>query len=1006
MIPASAYIHGRLGDLDIIVAGWRYLQRTMNDEDRRGFEQMIRTPGFCIKKFEEMYLLKKLNPFAKNKQAEPITFVHNECPSGSCKNLEEIIQLKERMNAFMTSWEKIGKTIANNPFTSQPEDMSGLRASWKKFEQTRASYPYTAPSSSINAEILQKEDELEQRTEEQLVNMEDKKVIDPAPQDTQIVARTEKKDDHVKSSYKKQPEKEHKPVEAVQIVIKTDEAHKYNQGAVSVAATVSNNLDETGDKRNVDEATTSQNVPRHLECVTEMVESLARNMETLPVVCDEEASSQASPMRENSPVRVDMARSSGTPDSGMISDVSEFKSTTADEKGREKKIVDMEKKTGRDGRRYRQQKKKEAELLAMEHMKLEEQNEDAAEQDSAKSIGDQANEQGGVVALTGKEKRRLKDKLRKEKKAQEQEMMANSVPVPTPAEPVQLVGDIQEQTELAVETVKEPETAVEIPTVETAVENPTRETAVENLSAETAVESPAAETAVGNSIVETAAEIPTVETAIESPSAEIAVKSPTRETAVESPTTKNSLVNLSTETAAEGSTAETAVGNPIVETAVEIPTVETAVKNPTRETAVENLSTDTAVEGPTAETAVGNPIVETAVEIPIFGALEEDPQIVFTTIEPALMTEGAPPPPPKDAVTFEPVLDDDADQDEDDAPKMSHGQRKRAKKRAAKGLYVVNGKEGTPPPPPHSVELLPEMRIGDVEPNREINLDQIIEERKQLDCGQAPKQKNYYVAGNLSKNILDNGKWLAYVIDDNNPDGTPRVGEVSNEQVAQTIKHLERKKKEKDGGVLSDDDLPESIEDEEFVGCSSDFLTSSSTLPELDADFVRKTFAELEVKGEDAGEALCIKEQVDVEKLSMEAPDVDDLQVFMNNNETDVAKIPFHTDFAKKTAPIFIANNAFIEFCKQYSNSKYDSARITTLVRKYIDTRIVFHFERFKKLADRESRRISKCWTHIHESSSYALMVMLFINSPTTSVGFNDIETVLFPHTSEDYHAR
>lgn len=49
-----------------ITAGWHFLQRTMNNEDRRGFEKMISMPGFCVKKFEETYLLKRVNPFAQS----------------------------------------------------------------------------------------------------------------------------------------------------------------------------------------------------------------------------------------------------------------------------------------------------------------------------------------------------------------------------------------------------------------------------------------------------------------------------------------------------------------------------------------------------------------------------------------------------------------------------------------------------------------------------------------------------------------------------------------------------------------------------------------------------------------------------------------------------------------------------------------------------------------------------------------------------------------------------
>lgn len=93
---------------------------------------------------------------------------------------------------------------------------------------------------------------------------------------------------------------------------------------------------------------------------------------------------------------------------------------------------------------------------------------------------------------------------------------------------------------------------------------------------------------------------------------------------------------------------------------------------------------------------------------------------------------------------------------------------------------------------------------------------------------------------------------MAYVIDDKNSDGVPRVGEVSTEEVQETIKLLDSKISH---NAIQDNSCSE---DFEFGSSSStNFVTGSSRslLPELDADFVRKTLADYEENAtEDAAE--------------------------------------------------------------------------------------------------------------------------------------------------------
>uniref|UniRef100_A0A1I7TJ72 Bromo domain-containing protein n=1 Tax=Caenorhabditis tropicalis TaxID=1561998 RepID=A0A1I7TJ72_9PELO len=285
---------------------------------------------------------------------------------------------------------------------------------------------------------------------------------------------------------------------------------------------------------------------------------------------------------------------------------------------------------------------------------------------------------------------------------------------------------------------------------------------------------------------------------------------------------------------------------------------------------------------------------------------------------------------------------------------LSKRQLKKAAKRANKGVYVVNEKGS------HSVELLPgEYKIMQLDRNRKIeeiplevlpgkrtNIDEVLENRqKPSSSNDDDSNKALYQLFNddASQKVFNSGKWLAYVIDDSYVDDFNSA--MTNDDATHFVKQL---------------------------------------LPELDADYVRNILKQKE-KEERAEEA--VSEPVDSE---------DDLQNYLNAE--DGKEIDFSTKFASQTASLFVGNAEFKEFCQKYSSSKYNPKIIYTLIKKYIDTRIVFHFERYKKLADRDAYRIAKSWTHINDNSKYALMVMLFINNPTTKIGFEELEAVLFPN--------
>lgn len=182
------------------------------------------------------------------------------------------------------------------------------------------------------------------------------------------------------------------------------------------------------------ENVSAEEKPAPLKCVTEKTETnfevrnwsqtmltrLHVQNESESTTRESVTSSLPSPVRDISPLQT--SRPLGTPDSGMISDMTEVKNAAVETAKPSKEHVDPEKLTGRDGRRYRQKLKKEAELAALNSFHMVEQNEQSpnVQTGRTRTESESSTKKGEP---TGKEKRRLKDKLRKEKRMQEKDTL-------------------------------------------------------------------------------------------------------------------------------------------------------------------------------------------------------------------------------------------------------------------------------------------------------------------------------------------------------------------------------------------------------------------------------------------------------------------------------------------------------------------------------------------------------------------------------------------------------
>lgn len=932
---------------------------------------MIEQPGFCVKKFEETYLLKRVNPFAKNEEQRHISFSHLDCECGKAQNARDITAMKNQMSQFLEKWEDMMyQWQSDQPESYASEDYyegDDLRQDTSASMEEKEEPPVVCKPADVQKNVeIQKSNDVRNNGEiQKLADVQkpaaatnqakprmdevEKQSHKPgsaiAEQCLWNVAHVSGKPTHSNSDVKLPAKNKDTPstsstktqsvatssstVEQRAEIAKTKKKAAKNEKVPNVNQLEAENNKNTStaktekavpvekkneaggsvttkdlqvvvsdkqitDKDHVASANTQKTAAEPEEVKTSTAPLLPVTLaqeEPISVACTEETASLPSPLTQDgiSPAITDNSRTAGTPDSGMISDVSEFKNMESEKNEVEDvKEKDPAKMTGRDGRRYR--KKLEAERLAAEQSKLEEENEKAAEEDSTRASTESEPTESEAAVMTGKEKRRLKDKQRKEKKEQEKQEEAKKK-----EQEEQELAKKKEQEEKELAKKKEQEEQEETKKKE---EEKEKEAAEQDEPEETPEDSEATE-----------------------PSA------PPEPSAPAEPTESGIGGNSPTDNAPSTSDGDEAPSGPALG------------------------AVDLAQEGISEAASIDSnaPNLESYSEVAEEG------------------TEEAP-------------------------KKMSKSQKKRAYKRANKGVYVVNenGKG-------HSVELLPgEYKIVKLDQSPRKNEDNASESGDgQVDVkmlGGSSKLQNFYVAGNLSKDILDNGKWLAYVIDEKNADGTPRIGEVDTEEVEKTIRLLDSQL------TYAEQRKPTYVEDFDYNTLMTDKQAEefvNQIAPELDADHIRRVLENSDQSGAvdtGAGESLCPIEAMMDDYLPDLTPD--DLETYLTCGADDVV---FRTEFARKTASLFVGNDKFKEFCLKYAKSKFNPNTIHALIKKYIDARIVYLYERFKKLADYDARRLSARWAQVSENSPYALMVMFFIHSKDSGVDLTAVEKALFP---------
>ncbi|PIC18711.1 hypothetical protein B9Z55_024509 [Caenorhabditis nigoni] len=907
VISTGPFITGRIGELDLIRAGWIFMHRTMSVEDTQRFEQMINTPAFCVKKFEEMFLLRRINPFAPTEEQRIMMFSHADCACKNAQDAREISEMKNQLEEFLAKWETVFKQL---PFAS-PEallEIGDLKQQtteqlnkMENVESTKESKPEVDDTKEEGTKA-NKIEETDQKTVE--TTEENVKEVTAAKENNVWEKRIKEKDakiNQVKSNETKTEEIEEKtnePVVPKSASLPPKKVEKVTHHGNAVAEQCVWNVahvsgkpthpkpqqeqQQSQPKRVCEVFTPSKPPPKIVkpvitqvivsqqpkqapEATNAIVESPILDKQITVACAEQKIDTPMTVCTDISPAITEHSRSAGTPDSGMISDISEVKTTELEVDNAEKEAP-VKQLVGRDARRYRQ-KLREAEKAALADVVKEESSEDVAQNGSQKENVQSEIVESENTAPTGKERRRLKDKMRKEKKELEKliEKLEESKEVATAADVVNLF--FAETTATSTETPK---------TIETTESTP--ETTV------TSVPEP-----------------------------------PKKKKTKKSKKVKES-ADADDKASQEGS--ESRVDK--IDVVPEDPDVNKSKKS-------------------TRNFAVG-----------------DEKEIVEASAD-------------------------------DQVQKLSKSQKRKVNKKLSQGTYVVNNGD-------HSIELLPgEYKIVQLDQDRNIqeiditgekedSVDQKADEKKQVDKPKKKKLQNFYVAGNLSKEILDNGKWLAYVIDEKKPGSIPKFGEVSTEEVAETIKLLDSQM------AVKNATQPDGYVDDLDYNCTKNSRHVTTTIkqimPEMDANFVRENFAKLIENVEPGCYAGPTQEEFDTQ------PDTSDLQLLIESNPDG---FKFHTEFARRTSSLFVGNQEFRDFCVKYSNSKYGGNVISSLIKKYIDTRIVYHYERFKKLADREAHRVAKCWTRVTDNTSYALMVMLFINNPTSNVGFDDIERVLFP---------
>ncbi|EFO82812.1 hypothetical protein CRE_00638 [Caenorhabditis remanei] len=835
VIQAGPFINARVGELDIIRSGWRHLQRAMHDEDRVSFEQMINTPAFCVKKFEEMFLLKRINPYAQTEELRIMTFDHSECNCKKTRDGQDISVMKNQLSDFLKKWDNLYEKLKSVRLPS------GTVLQMDDLHQTVSLLMYIMTHTHFKFQTTEELEKLviEERPTEKIV---DTKTVSNLPtvqtedhekhpkqthhinavaeQCLWNVAHISAKPTHPENTFKEDHVPSNK-TEFEPVVVEKDPYVKQSEGKTEV--------------EHFDTESTIKLEPGNISIVTKAVE--------------EKTDISIASSDILSPAITDNGRSAGTPDSGMVSDISEIKLTDA-EMGviALPKQKDPAKLTGRDGRRYRQ-KLREAEQAAGALTTQEETPEEDAVGETTKRDSFVSESTGSEQAtISGKEKRRLKDKLRKEKKEQERLLALNKAEE-SKAEPIPADGAI--------------------------------------------------------------ADVNSVD-----------------------PNNAQNDSKLATKPAE----------------AVE----QKLVQEPP---AVEESTADSSMEAAEILSNFANTVVDTSATEPkeIEGPIENKTE------------------------------------DETQVKNISKRQKRKAQKKAAKGEYVVNDNHS------HSVELLPgEYKLMQVDhqryiqelnfgggTSREIDIDQKVEEKKRENesKGRKRKMQNLYVPNDISQNILDKGKWLAYVVDDKNPNGVPKCGEVSSEEMKETMKILNQKMTLTNVPVLPDG----YIDDVNYLcpNNSKHFTTTiNQLLPELNADIIRSNFYD-EVDSSFIFGPAPESDQAD--------PSIDDLQILLNSEGDNVV---FQTERKifiglKKIKSFFFKSLAEpLQYSPKISSSESSVRNMQTRNTTQ---------KRFKKFADRESRRKAKGWSRMNDCSPYALMIMLYINTPKSDVGFADIETVLFP---------
>ncbi|UMM42036.1 hypothetical protein L5515_018027 [Caenorhabditis briggsae] len=911
VISTGPFITGRIGELDLIRAGWIFMHRTMSVEDTQRFEQMINTPAFCVKKFEEMFLLRRINPFAPTEDQRIMVFSHADCACKNAQDAREISEMKKQLEEFLAKWETVFKQLPSaspevlleigdlkQQTTEQLNKMENVESTKEKTEEDDTKTEETKANKVVETAqntVETTEEKVKEVTAVKENNVWEKRIKE---KDAKInkVKTNETKTDKVE-------EKNKQPVVLKSASLPPKKVEKVTHHGNAVAEQCVWNVAHVSGKptqpkpqqeqhqsqpKRVCEVFTPSKPPPKIvkpiitqvivskqpkqapEATNAIVESRILEKHITVACAEQKIDTPMTVCTDISPAITEHSRSAGTPDSGMISDISEVKAAESEVDNVEKEAP-VKQLVGRDARRYRQ-KLREAEKAALADVVKEETSDDVAQDGSLKENVESEVAEPENTVPTGKERRRLKDKMRKEKKELEK-----------------LVGKLEESTK--------------------------------------------------GSKVKTATEAVTF------------AKFTVTETKTPETTERKEATPEATETNAPepSKTKKAKKAKKIIE------------------------STEAIVNKDKAAQKAGKTPVEE------FDVVPEDPDVS----KPKKSTQNLAERDEKE------IVETSAD---DQVQKLSKSQKRRVNKKVSQGTYVVNDNGD------HSIELLPgEYKIVQLDQDRNIqeiditgekedNVDQKTDEKKQVDKPKKKKLQNFYVAGNLSKEILDNGKWLAYVIDEKKPGSIPKFGEVSTEEVAETIKLLDSQM------AVKNATQPDGYVDDLDYNCTKNSRHVTTTIkqimPELDANLVRENFAKLIENVEPGCYAGPTQEEFDTQ------PDSSDLQLFIESNPDG---FKFHTEFARRTSSLFLGNQEFRDFCVKYSNSKYGGNVISSLIKKYIDTRIVYHYERFKKLADREAHRIAKCWTRVTDNTSYALMVMLFINNPTSNVGFDDIERVLFP---------